>query len=691
MKNSSPRGKSANDFIRGALEHFQRGRTREAEATCREALKLAPSNFDALHLLGVIANQSGNIGQAIELIGRAIHQDPVQPYAHNNLGLALQTDGKLEEASASYRKALSIKPDFTDAHFNLGNVLQAQGKFDEAIASYGRALELQPQDAEAHNNLGSALRSQGKLEEAVASFRKATALSPGYAEAYNNLGATLQEQGKLDEAAVCLDKALALKPNYAEAYNNLGATFWRGGELDKAIASFGNALSIKPGYVEVHINLGNVLQKQGRFDDAIAAYHKAISLMPGQARVYTYLGNALRRQGKNDEAESSFRQALSINPGLAEGHIGIAELNIDIGQFDAAHLALAKALDYAPNHHSALALLSTVRKMTTDDEPWLETVLNLVNDGSLPWEEMIPMQFAIGKYYDDTRQYDLAFAAYRKANMLKRQVERKFDRTGFSSLIDNLITIYNADFMKQRIDGASSSQLPVLVVGMPRSGTSLTEQIIASHPDAFGAGELIFWGEQVDIHRDMVFSGNYDVGSVAQLSAEYTQCLRRCSADASRIVDKMPGNFLWLGFIHAVFPNARIIHTRRNPLDTCLSVYFQDLLPGHSYGSDLDDLAFYYREYDRLMRHWRGVLSADQFLEISYEELIDSQEEWSRKIIQFIGLEWNESCLDFQATKRKVGTGSNWQVRQKIYHTSKERWKNYEKHMGPLSGLSDPG
>ncbi len=660
---------------------------REAEAIYRQILKAEPSNVDALHLSGVIANQSGNHERAVELIGRAIRQDPRHSYAHNNLGLALQGQGRLPEAAASYLTALSIKPDFTDAHFNLGNVLLAQGKLDEAITSYNKALELQPNDAEVLNNLGGALRIRARLEEAEACYRKAIAVSPGYAEAYNNLGVALQEQGKLTEAATALSKALALKPDYAEAINNLGVVFWKEGDLDKAITSFSKALSLKPDHAEAYCNLGNAFQKQGGFDEAIAAYRKAISLNADHAKAYAYLGNVLRRQGKLDEAQASFHQALSITPGLAEAHVGIAELSIDVGRFDAARLALDKALDSAPKHHSALTLLSTLRKMTLQDGYWLKTVLGLVSDHSLPREAKIHLQFALGKYYDDTKQYDLAFAAYRQANLLKRQVERQFDRTGFSRLIDAQIATYTADFIRRPIEGSSSSTLPVLIVGMPRSGTSLTEQIIASHPDVFGAGELPFWGKQAEIHQDAMRSGNDLSVSVARLATEYHQCLREYSKEATRIVDKMPGNFLWLGLILAVFPQARIIHTRRNPLDTCLSVYFQDLLPAHSYGTDLDDLDFYYREYDRLMRHWRAVLPGDRFLEVSYEALIDNQDEWSRRIIEFVGLEWDERCLNFHKTERRVGTTSNWQVRQEIYHSSKARWRNYEKHLGPLMGL----
>jgi len=294
--------------------------------------------------------------------------------------------------------------------------------------------------------------------------------------------------------------------------------------------------------------------------------------------------------------------------------------------------------------------------------------------------------YALGKYNDDTRQYDAAFASYERANRLKRQLAGAFDRDEFSRSVDAIIAAHPAEAMRGQA-GGSGSRRPLFIVGMPRSGTSLTEQILASHPEVFGAGELRFWGLQVQKHLSSMPSWMHDVPLLQDIATQYEAELQRHSAAASRVVDKMPGNFLNLGLIHAAFPQARILHTRRNPIDTCLSIYFQGFNNQHTYANDLDDLAFYYREYHRLMAHWRAVLPPEVLLDVPYEELVEDQEGWSRRIIDFIGLEWDERCLDFHETERKVGTASNWQVRQKIYKTSKERWRNYEKFVGPLLPL----
>jgi hypothetical protein len=331
--------------------------------------------------------------------------------------------------------------------------------------------------------------------------------------------------------------------------------------------------------------------------------------------------------------------------------------------------------------------LVKLRKMTPADNDWLEKALRHGANPSGSGRDKCNLWFAIGKFYDDIKQYDLAFPAYERANKLQRELLGGFDRTAHTRFIDATIAAYPLGHMHSAQKASSPSRLPVIVVGMMRSGTSLTEQIIASHPDAFGAGELNFWRDQFESSQSTLLSNARGGTLISWLAARYEQSLRLNSADAIRIVDKMPQNYLYLGLIHEVFPQAKIVHVRRNPVDTCLSIYFQHLNPIHSYSNDLDDLAFYYREYLRMMDHWRKLLPAHSFIDISYEGLIDDLPTCSRKFIEFIGLEWDERCLEFHQTDRRVRTASNWQVRQPIYQTSKARWRNYEKHLGPLLDL----
>lgn len=725
MVSQRPASSQINSLFQTALAHHQAGRLSPAETLYRQVLQLEPRHPDALHLLGVMARQARNHAVAADLIHRAINLRPAEPVYYNSLGLVckdlhhldeaaanfrkalsikrdyfeayynlgnvLQIQGQLDEAATCYRKALSAKPDYAEAHCNLGSALQTQGQLDEAIISYRRAISIRANHAEAHCNLGNALQAQGRLDEAIASYRKAISINPDYAKARSNLGSALQALGKFDEAVATYRTAVSLRPDFAEMHNNLGGALRGQGKLDEAIASYHQAIDLKPELADAYNGLGNAFRELGRHNEALASYRKAIHLKPDFAEAYNGLGSVMQIQGKLDEAITNLQQALTLKPGYAQAHVGLAGSYIDQGKFDVAQLALDRALELDPENPNAWAMLPALRKMTMEDKAWLDTACRLIvrDNPALSAPEVFKLLFAVGKYYDDTRQYDSAFTAYKQANTLKRQREGTFDRNNFSRLIDSLIATYNADLMNQQFAAASSSRLPVLIVGMPRSGTSLIEQIIASHPAAFGAGELPFWQDSFVKNQAAMLAGNCQTACIAEIIPAYEQCLRQHSAHALRIADKMPSNFLWLGLIHLLFPHAGIIHARRNPVDTCLSVYFQNLSPAHSYGTDLDDLAFYYREYDRLMRHWRKVLPADRFLEVSYEALVDNQAAWSRRMIEFLGLEWDERCLDFHQTERKVGTSSNWQVRQKIYASSKARWRNYERHLGPLLDLLD--
>lgn len=677
MSNAIPKA------IQDALAHQKAGRLPQAEAIYRQILQVEPRHPDALHFLGLIAQQVGRYEIASELIGKAVTVRP-SSQMHYNLGIAFQAQGKLDQAIKSYRQALALKPDFAEGHDNLGIALQAQGQLDEAITSYRKALSLKPGLAGAHYNLGNALQELGRLDQAIASYRQALLLKPDFAVAHGNMGNALRSQGKLDEAIACYRQALALKTDSAEVHCNLGNALRDQGRLDDAFACYQHALALTPDSAEVHCNLGNALRDRGLRDGAVASYRNALSLKPDMPEVHCNLGQLLGEQGEVDEAFVSYRQALALKPVFAEAHAGLASIHMDMGQFEAAQAALDKALKFEPEHPYAWAILAMLRKMTPEDEGWLNTALRLLAKPTLLKKDMVWMRFSLGKYYNDTKQYDLAFPAYRQANTLQRQLEGKFDRTSFSSRVNTIIAAYPAEFLTRHRAEASPSRRPVLVLGMPRSGTSLVEQIIASHPQAFGAGELFFWGAQA---ASMQAAENLNALPVAPIAAAYEQLLQQHSAEAIRIVDKMPSNFLHLGLAHAVFPQASIIHMQRNPVDTCLSIYFQHFNSTHAYATDMEDIVFYYREYFRLMRHWRAALPADRFLEVPYEALTEHQAEWSQRIIEFIGLDWDERCLDFHKTERKVGTASNWQVRQKIYHASKERWRHYEAHLEPLLGL----
>jgi tetratricopeptide (TPR) repeat protein len=418
-------------------------------------------------------------------------------------------------------------------------------------------------------------------------------------------------------------------------------------------------------------------------DQAVTSFRQALALQPGYAPAHLSLALAFRQQRRPADAHASCRAALAINPNYVAALSFLGELQSDSGQFEAAEKLFQQAVALDPGFSFAVASIATHRKMTLADTKWLQTAEALAAK-HLPLGHEISLRYALGKYFDDTGQYDAAFGQYRQANELTKRYGRQYHRAGLSQRIDQIIAGFDAKSVRQPWEGASPSDVPVLILGMPRSGTSLTEQILASHPAVFGGGEVTYWNAAYDAFRDAQQAGKSLIPAMAR---DYLAQLSSMSGGASRVVDKMPANFMYAGLIHGVFPRARIIHMQRHPIDTCLSIYFQNFFNIGAFANDLDDLAHYYGEYVRITDHWRTVLPTASLLEIPYEALVADQESWTRRMLDFIGLEWDARCLDFHRTDRAVITASRWQVRQKINTTSAGRWHNYERHAGPLSHL----
>jgi tetratricopeptide (TPR) repeat protein len=627
-----------------------------------------------------------------ELAGAAcalLSTRPQSGFVWQLLAVALGKQGK--DALEALARAAQCLPDDAVAHLNMGNAFGRLGRLEDAAASFGRALAINPDFAEAHNNLADLQLELGRDDDAVASCRRALKVRPDFAEAHENLAKASARLGQLDEAVVNCRRALEIRPDFAEAHNTLGNVLSRLARLDDAMASFRRALLINPDFAEAHLNLANALRSIGRLDDAVAGYRRALLIKPDFAAAYTELGTALRLQRCTLESEASCRKALAIDPQSAATLAVLAELRADAGRFAEAEALYRGVISIDPDSSEAWAGLARLRRMTPADEAWLAEAQRLVGHGLPPHKEL-SLRYAIGKYFDDLEDFDKAFLNYQRANELAKLCGPAHDRSLLTRTIDLIIRSHNQTWVGLQRSAANPSTRPVVIVGMLRSGTTLAEQILASHPGVFGAGELTFWGAESAAAIAGASAANapeIDMSDavLAGLSNGYVELLQRLSADAPRVVDKFPTNFLFLGLIHAALPNARIIHMRRNPIDTCLSIYFQRFEAANTYVNDLEDLAHYYREYRRLMQHWRTVLPAGVMLEVPYEGLVADLEAWSRKMLDFIALPWHPRCLDFHRTARTVVTASKWQVRQKISASSVERWRHYEKFLGPLKPL----
>ncbi len=707
-------------IFNSALLCHQAGRWQEAAQLCRDVLTLDPRHADSLHLLGVAAARDGQHDVAADHIGKAIAiNGNLAPY-HNSLGNALQHLGRLDAAMAAYRRATELRPDFPQAHANLGNALRAAGRLgeaivclrravalkpdfaaaldiladalaehgwlDEAAACLRRAIVLNPDRLEAHNNLGNVLRRQGKLEEAASCHRQAIALNPDRPEAHTNLGNEFQAQGRLDEAIACHRRAIVLKPDFAPAYYNLGNALDGKGLLDQAMACHRRAIELQPDYPEAYNNLGNVLHARGLCADAAACYRGALALRPCYVEACNNLGNALREQGCLDEAVACHRRAIALQPDFAPAYGNLGSELQEQGLFDDAFRAFEKAVEHAPGSGTFYHRLAGTGRVTAGS-PHLRRMEALAGDmAALPETEQMELHFALGIVYGAEGGGDgaraVSFRHLLEANRLKRR-QIAYDEPATLAMFERIRRVFTAEALAAG-DAGDPSTRPVFVVGMPRSGTTLVEQILASHPCMFGAGELpdlprllgaleadiapLSWPEAV---------AALPPGALADVGAKYVNLIAARAPAAARIVDKLPGNFLRLGLIHLALPRARIIHVRRDPVDTCLSC-FARLFAGHlPYAYDLAELGRFYKSYDILMAHWRQVLPAGVMLEVNYEDVVADIEGQASRLIDHCGLPWHDGCLAFHENRRAVQTHSAIQVRRPLYGSSVGRWHAY--------------
>jgi len=554
-----------------------------------------------------------------------------------------------------------------------------------ALESCARALELAPQDVDCLVEYADALRALGRAREALLFYQDAIKLDPQHVVAHNNLGNAFLELQQYSDAVACYHNALRLSPSDAKIHCNLGQAMRDLGRRQEAATAYSRAVALDPTRADSHWSLGCVLFELKRVPEAMACYAQALTLEPNHAPALLSRGIALRQQRRPEEAEASCRAALAIEPNYVEALSLLGELRADRGQFADAEELFKQTLAIRPDFSFAYFSIATHRKMTIEDVDWLDGAQGLLAQRPR-LADQISLRYALGKYFDDIGRHAIAFGHFREANELTKRYGAPYQRDKFAQRVDQIIAQFNPAFIDSHKNRGVSSDQPVFVIGMPRSGTSLTEQILASHPSVNGAGEVPFWNGAYGVLQRLERDGQLGAAVLPNMADDYMQRLSEF-AGAARIVDKMPANFLYAGLIHAALPRARIIHMQRHPIDTCLSIYFQNFFGMGPYANDLDNLAHYYREYRRVMNHWRSLLPGTVLLDIPYESLIEDQEGWTRRMLDFVGLPWNPRCLDFHQTDRVVITASKWQVRQKIHSGSAGRWKHYEQFVGPLLGL----
>lgn len=635
---------------------LQYGRANDAELSYRRALANNPEYIQARYNLGIALQEQDKLDEAEVSYRATIASQPKFAQAHSNLGVVLNKLGRLAEAESSFRYVLDIAAD-AQGYVNLANALMHQNRVAEAQEAYRSALKIQPKFCDAHFGLANALREQEKYVEAEASYGTVIELRPDFTDAYFHLGDTLMSQKRAEDAEIPYHQALYLNRNFVEAYNHLGVSQKKQGRFADAETNFRKALELRPDYASAHNNLGNALHDQDRIAEAESCYRSAIKFKSDYPEAYSNLGNTLKSEGRLDEAKDALERAIALKPDFVEPHFGLSVL-----------------------------------KTYTEDDPhlaMLEKQRSTIDD--LPVETRIRYWFAVGKIYEDIGRYDESFSAYEQGNRLKHSL-LVWDETEDDAMLDRMMAVFTKEFFATRPKPTHSGRAPIFIVGMPRSGTTLLEQILSTHPGVFGAGELKDMNEVVvsampgaDYRQYPNATSAFSSEEFRRLGEQYTERVWRNDPEATRITDKMPSNFFYIGMIHLMLPEAKIIHAMRDPMDSCFSCYSRLFNKENvRFAYDLGTLGRYYARYIKLMRHWHDVLPQGTILDLRYEDMVANTEEQARRALDYLGLPWDDSCLEFHHNKRRVKTASLAQVRKPIYKTSVARWKYYEKHLRPL-------
>ena len=591
----------------------------------------------------------GHLKQALSESGQMLERFPNAIVLYNIAGLANSGLRQFDAAINVYKQALKIKPDYAEAYNNMGIALKGNGALEAAIGSYKRALKIKPDYADAYYNMGNALQDKGNLQASIESYKQALKIKPHFAEAHNNMGSALKDKGDIEAAIDSYKQALNIKPDYAEAYNNVGNILTDKDDIEAAIDSYKQALKVKPDYAEAYYNMGNALKENGDLEAAINSYKQALKIKPDYAEVYNNMGGALKDKGDPEAAIDSYNHAIKIQPDNAETYRLLSRLN------------------YGKEHDKHVVRMQ-----------------RLCLDPSITDEQRCHLSFALSKASEDLNEIGQSFTYLKTGNELRKKI-LSYDINRDIELFSQLKKSY-PDIAKVALlsAGETSELKPIFILGMPRSGTTLVEQIVSSHSEVAGAGELHY----VDKFGQSIALGEIKSNTEAILDfrQSYIEALQKKSDSMPHVTDKMPQNFLYVGLIFSAFPDAKVIHVNRDPAATCWSNYkhyFTNKGLGHSY--DLDDVVTYFGLYKDLMQFWQGHYGGRIF-DLNYDNLTINQEDETRKLIQYLGLEWEDKCLSPQSNKRSVRTASQQQVRQKVYQGSSQQWRKFESY---LNGVFD--
>ena len=714
------------DELRQALAMHQAGQLIQAALLYDHVLKQRSDHAEALHLRGVLHHQMGEHEQAVDKISRALALRPSIALYHANLAEAYRALGQLERAAGAARTAIRLDPDYAEALNNLGLALQGLGRHPEAVEHFHKALQLQPDFAAVHNNLGISLRELHDSDGALQHFRRAVELQPDFTGAHTNLGLLLLDLGKLDEALPHCREAARLQPQVAALHHNLATALRGTKDYVGARAAYLEAVRLDPNLVVAHAHLGMLLQQEGQTNEALPWLKQAVELEPNsvpawtaladaymeledfaaaipcwervlaldahKADAYRSLGLAMQEEGRLDEAMVRYQLAQQLEPQVPVTYLNMGGLHEERVELAEAEAVFREALRMQPTFALAHARLATLLRgqLPYEDQAAVEGRLA---DTGLAKGPRARLLFGYAHVQDAKGDYAGAAASLVEANALAAELNsdsKPYAPTDHEKFVQRMCNSFDATMFARLAGSGSPTRRPVFVLGLPRSGTTLVEQILASHAQMHGAGELRYARQSFERLPALVGrSGppiaclaDLDAATLRQLAEGHDERLRQLNGDKPRVVDKMPDNYMYLGMLAAMFPQAVFIHCRRNLRDVAVSCWMTDFR-SIRWANNIEHIAHRFNQYWRLMAHWRQVLPVPLH-EVDYEETVTDLEGVARRLVAACGLEWDPACLEFHRTWRPIRTASVIQVRQPVYQRSVARWKNYQPYLADL-------
>lgn len=619
-----------------------------------------------------------------------INPNNIEVRAH--LAFVYSATKQFAKATQELKALLKSNVNLAQTHHNLANILFEQHLYDEAVSHYQKAIKIDPQRLDTLIDLAACYQKTAQFDNALAILNQAYKLSKDNPRMLHLLGVIYAESEQYDIALNFLEKASNLAPKQTVYRLCFANVLERASLTTEAELEYHSVCENNPNFPDAFVQYGDFLLKNRYHDEALECFKRAEQLTPKSLDVLQSIAQCYSDMGNTGSAINVLTGALKDNPRSIPTFVMLGQAYQEVGKLDDAFAVSSEIISIDPNNHKSYTLQSRIKKSNPDDG--LAEVLLAKLNQSNQLSDKTEICFSLGKVFNDHKNYLDAFKYYAQGNAEINSTIR-YSKDEDADRFSKLIEFYNVNLFNDHIELGCESNLPIIIVGMPRSGTTLTEQIISSHPDVIGGGEVAFWGaasrslphrlETDSKYPECVLEMKSDQSK--EISEMYLRSLKKITGITNtprHITDKLPHNFLNIGLIALLFPNLKIIHTIRDPIDTCLSIFFQYFnTKGHPYSFDLNNLGFHYKQYQRIMRHWHEVLPG-RIMDIHYEDTVADPEYWSRKLIDYVGLEWDDACLAPHKLERSVKTASQWQVRQPIYKTSVQRWKNYEEFIGPL-------